>query len=104
MKILLTALLIILLVACTSSKHLHSAKANFKIIPDSAETVLKGYINRRVLENEKGMSWFNKNMKYGTPDPTAVTAFKDNKEKFSMLVFGGTWCHDTQNLLPVFYQ
>ena len=27
-----------------------------------------------------------------------------NKEKFSVLVFGGTWCHDTQNILPAFYK
>ena len=29
--------------------------------------------------------------------------FKANKDKFTMLVFGGTWCEDTHNLWPLFY-
>jgi thiol-disulfide isomerase/thioredoxin len=43
-------------------------------------------------------------MKYGTADEAAVKAFKNNASKFDVVVFGGTWCHDTQNLLPVFYR
>ena len=43
-------------------------------------------------------------MKYGQPNQAAVDAFKNNASKFSMIVFGGTWCNDTQNLLPVFYK
>ena len=37
-------------------------------------------------------------------DPDAVAAFKQKAGQFSVLIFGGTWCHDTQNLLPKFYR
>ena len=43
-------------------------------------------------------------MKWGQADITAVEAFSKKADKFSILVFGGTWCHDTQNLLPVLYR
>ena len=31
-------------------------------------------------------------------------ALQKNGSKVHFVVFGGTWCHDTQNLLPVFYR
>jgi thiol-disulfide isomerase/thioredoxin len=43
-------------------------------------------------------------MKWGQADPAAINAFASKKDKFSMIVFGGTWCGDTKNLLPVFYR
>jgi thiol-disulfide isomerase/thioredoxin len=43
-------------------------------------------------------------MKLGQADMPAVSAFQKNSSKFQMVVFAGTWCEDTQNLLPVFYR
>ena len=43
-------------------------------------------------------------MKWGEANAAAVETFKKNKDKFTVVIFGGTWCHDTQNLLPVFYR
>lgn len=65
---------------------------------------MKGYINRSTLESDSTFKWFKENMKLGQVDANAVAAFSKNKYKFTMIVFGGTWCHDTQNLLPQFYR
>ena len=43
-------------------------------------------------------------MQYGKPDESAVTTFQQHKADFKIVVFGGTWCEDTQNLLPKFYK
>lgn len=66
--------------------------------------ILKGIINRSILEHDTAFNWFATNMKYGNVDAAAVAAFAKQKDKFTLVVFGGTWCHDTQNLLPTFYK
>ncbi len=66
--------------------------------------ILKGIINRKLLENDTAFKWLADNYKYANPDAKAIEAFKNKKDKFSIIVFGGTWCHDTQNLLPMFYK
>jgi thiol-disulfide isomerase/thioredoxin len=104
MKNIMVALLLSLFISNSSSGQVTTTNADYKLIPDSAETVLKGYITRNLLESDTAFKWFAKNLKYGTPDEAAVESFRKNGQNFSVLVFGGTWCHDTQNLLPVFYQ
>jgi thiol-disulfide isomerase/thioredoxin len=94
----------VLLVSCSASKQNGVSKANFRVIADTETKVLKGYINRSILESDTAFKWFAENMKYGAADTSAVEAFKANAANFSIVVFGGTWCHDTQNLLPVFYR
>lgn len=81
-----------------------AATSRYQVVPDSADKVLKGYLNRDILQNDTAFKWFNENLKYGSADEFAVAAFKKNAGKFNMVVFGGTWCHDSQNLLPVFYR
>jgi thiol-disulfide isomerase/thioredoxin len=66
--------------------------------------VLKGLLHRSDIESDTSFKWFKENMKFGTADASAVSAFQKNASKFQMVVFGGTWCDDTQNLLPVFYR
>ncbi len=72
------------------------AKTGFK--------VLKGLLIRADIETDTSFKWFKENMKLGEADAGAVAAFQKNGSKFQMVVFGGTWCDDTQNLLPVFYR
>lgn len=91
-------------IACTSGRKAVVAKAKYTVVADTETKVLKGYINRSTLAGDTAFKWFAENMKYGTADEAAVNAFKNNAADFSMVVFGGTWCHDTQNLLPVFYR
>lgn len=104
MNKLITLAIATSIVACASQNTAVAQTPAYTQIPDSADKVLKGYINRQVLESDTAFKWFAENMKYGTPNASAVEAFKNNADKFSMIVFGGTWCHDTQNLLPIFYQ
>jgi thiol-disulfide isomerase/thioredoxin len=103
-KIVCSALVLGFLISCASSRQAGNIHPKYNVMADTETKVLKGYINRSVLENDTAFKWFAENMKYGTADASAVEAFKNNAANFSMIVFGGTWCHDTQNLLPVFYR
>ena len=66
--------------------------------------VLRGLISRVDIESDTSFSWFQKNYKLGKPDANAVEAFKEHVNDFQMLIFAGTWCPDTHNLLPEFYR
>ncbi|HEX8460871.1 MAG TPA: thioredoxin family protein [Segetibacter sp.] len=103
-KLLVSAIVLATFAACSSTKQSSVVNTKFSTEKDGADKVLKGYITRSTIESDTAFKWFAENMKYGTADANAVAAFKKNGAKFSMIVFGGTWCHDTQNLLPVFYR
>jgi thiol-disulfide isomerase/thioredoxin len=65
--------------------------------------VLKGFISRQELATDTSFAWFPKNQKDYTPYPAALQALKQNKDSVNIIAFGGTWCHDTQFILPKFF-
>lgn len=103
MRYLFVAAIAVVLVSC-GAKKAQFQKPNYTVIEANGEKILNGYINRSIVESDTAFKWFKENMKWGQADANAVAAFSKNKEKFSMIVFGGTWCHDTQTLLPQFYR
>lgn len=68
------------------------------------ETTLRGLLTRNLIQSDTAFAWFNKNYKLGKPDDSAVAAFKAHAGDFKMIIFGGTWCEDTQNILPQFFR
>jgi len=96
------AVCITLALACGSTHR--TMKIEYQVLKDKDHKLLVGIINRGLIANDTAFGWFNENSKYGQPDSTAVRVFKLEKRKFRVVVFGGTWCEDTQNLLPKFYQ
>src|SRR5437868_6069307 len=79
---------------------------NYEISIDAknGSKVLKGFLTRADIESDTSFKWFKENMKLGQADVNAVSAFEKNGSKFQVVVFAGTWCDDSQNLLPVFYR
>ena len=75
----------------------------YEISYDRAK-VLKGLLKRSDIETDTSFKWFKQNMQYGTASASAIDAFKKNGAKFQVVVFFGTWCEDSQNLVPVFYR
>lgn len=100
-KIIIALSAIVLLTACGASKK---AATNYQVLQYEGKKMLKGIINRSLIESDTAFAWFKENMQYGQPDAAAVTAFQQHKADFTMIVFGGTWCGDTQSLLPKFYK
>jgi len=76
---------------------------NYEISYDNGK-VFKGLLKRTDIESDTAFKWFQKNMQYGTANAAAIEAFKKNSGKFKVVVFFGTWCEDSQNLVPVFYR
>jgi thiol-disulfide isomerase/thioredoxin len=92
----------VILWSCASSKL--NNQQNYKEVPDSLTKVLRGIVNRQILESDTSFAWFKENARYGEADISAVAALKKNGAKCSFVVLFGTWCHDSQNLVPKFYR
>jgi thiol-disulfide isomerase/thioredoxin len=83
----------------------HSAVAQTAEVSkdNSGHKMLKGFITRQQLDADSSFGWYAQNSKGYTPDAGTVTALKSAKDSIYILAFGGTWCHDSQFILPKFF-
>ena len=102
--IISTFLPVIIFTSCSVAQKMVTETKTYETTNDSKSKILKGYISRSTIENDSSFKWFKENMKWGTADAAAVQALQSNGTNVHFVVFGGTWCEDTQNLLPVFYR
>ena len=71
---------------------------------DKNEKILVGKIQRKQLTTE-AFPWFKKNYdSYNSAASTDILYLKAYRDRVTFLVFAGTWCDDTQNLLPKFFR
>jgi hypothetical protein len=82
---------------------LTKAQTEYVVSTDGTGKILKGLISRDMLEKDTAFRWFHENQAGYTPDPETVSVLKAKGPQLQFVVFGGTWCEDTQNLLPKFY-
>lgn len=73
-------------------------------VDGSNVTVLNGIVTKYALENNKAFGWYNTNQSSYKPDMSVINAMEAAKTKVQFIVFGGTWCEDTQNILPKFFK
>ena len=66
--------------------------------------ILNGTITKYALINNPAFDWYGKSAA-GYQAPTAiVTAMKNSSANVKFVIFGGSWCGDTQNILPKFFK
>lgn len=69
------------------------------------QKVLTGIINKDLIAQDTAFKWYATNQKgYEVSDPAILQAFTQNKDSVNFIIFGGTWCEDTQNILPKFFK
>ncbi len=66
--------------------------------------IINGVISKYLLENEPSFTWYQSSKNAYTPDQAVVNALEASKTKVQFLLFGGTWCEDTQFILPKFFK
>jgi thiol-disulfide isomerase/thioredoxin len=67
------------------------------------ETMLVGRNNFSALKGNADFVWFDEGVVKYNPKAEYVDSLKSIKAKYSIVIVGGTWCSDTQDLLPKFY-
>ena len=83
------------------------AQAQYEILKDEKhpeQCILRGIINKYLVQNDTAYGkWYNSSQNYYNPDTATLNAFERAKGKVQFVVFGGTWCEDTQFILPKFF-
>ena len=83
------------------------SQAQYEILKDEKhpeEHIFRGIINKYVVQNDTSYKWYNSSVNSYKPDTATISAFERNKTKVQFVVFGGTWCEDTQFILPKFFK
>jgi thiol-disulfide isomerase/thioredoxin len=82
-------------------------QAQYEILKDEnhpEQHILRGIINKYVVQNDSSYKWYNSSAAAYRPDTAILSAFEKAKSKVQFVVFGGTWCEDTQFILPKFFK
>ena len=66
--------------------------------------MLVGLITRSMIIRDTAFHEFEENGKWFVPQPADVDALKSKVDSVHFIVIFGTWCHDSQNLLPQFFK
>lgn len=98
MKSFLIALVFAIPVAANAQTPYTSAKDNQQV------TILNGIISKYILQNDPIFNWYASSQSAYTPDVNIVNALEAAKSKVTFVLFGGTWCDDTQFILPKFFK
>ncbi len=82
-----------------------NAQKNYSVLNDeNGNLILKGIITEQDLKKETSFQWFHQNQIDYEPSPAIVSSFKKINSHITFVIFGGTWCEDTQFILPRFFK
>lgn len=78
------------------------AQSDFDISKDkeNGAVVYKGQITFADLSKESTFDWLKRGTDKYTPDSNSVKFLKKNLANYELVVLMGTWCDDSQNLIP----
>ncbi len=80
------------------------AQSQYEVLVERPnEKTLKGIISKEVLLKDTSFKWYAENLKNYTPNAAAIEGLKKQKDSIQLLVFMGTWCEDSHNIIPKFY-
>lgn len=95
-----------LLFSCSSTKISNIEKTEpsvkmFEVLKDrDGSKMLRGILFKEQVTQDTAFGWYAQNVKLTKPNADAVAAIAAKADKISIIIFGGTWCEDTHQLLP----
>jgi thiol-disulfide isomerase/thioredoxin len=66
--------------------------------------ILNGIISKYILENTPAFNWYQSSRSSYHPDSSLLNSLEKAKTSIQFIIFGGTWCEDTQFILPKFFK
>ncbi len=93
---------ILLAVACFLSLNAFS-QTPYTYSHDGSSVILNGMISKYILLNDSAFTWYKPSVANYAPSQAVVEAMSAAPANVSFILFGGTWCEDTQNILPKFF-
>src|SRR4028119_2506297 len=79
-----------------------SATSDYDVLKDKdGETIIfKGQCSFSDLQGEESFGWLSRGSEAYTPDKESIAYLRRNLPGYNLVVVMGTWCSDTQDLLP----
>lgn len=75
------------------------AQGQYEVLKDNdGGKILKGIISRDILARDTSFKWYAKNLKAYSGSYAAN--FGKHKDSIQLLIFLGTWCEDSQVIIP----
>jgi len=71
---------------------------------ENGSIVYNGRFSFEDLFKEPTFDWLKSGEKNYTPDSAAIQFLKASLNQYKLVVFLGTWCDDSQNLIPKLYR
>ena len=98
--------LLLLLLIVVAISNFVSAQAQYEILTERPnEKTWKGIISREAIMSDTFFMnhWYAANQNSFAPNPAAVAGLKKWGDSLQLLVFMGTWCEDSQFIIPKFF-
>jgi thiol-disulfide isomerase/thioredoxin len=97
-------LLMMLLFFTINNIMAQSPYISFKDPNHPEQYILNGIITKYALQNNSNYQWYMNSQNNYVPAAAVVNALQTANGKVQLVVFGGTWCEDTQFILPKFFK
>jgi Thioredoxin len=91
-------IMLILLASCSPKNGIMIAKDK------DGSKMLVGIADKSKLMDDKAFGWFKDGYTQYKPHAAAIKTIRMQASSLRIVVFGGTWCSDTHDLLPGFYK
>ena len=88
---------------CSGSLVMNAQTPYTSVKDDRQVVILNGIISKYILQNDSSFQWYNSSYSGYMIDTTLLGKLEKAKDKH-FLIFGGTWCEDTQFILPKFFK
>ena len=70
----------------------------------TGKVLLRGLLHVEDIQKETTCKWFDKGFENYNPKASTIESLKQMSSDYRFIVFMGTWCEDTRNILPKFYK
>jgi thiol-disulfide isomerase/thioredoxin len=104
MRTILKNILPVFTLALTTTGNVLMAQNQYEILTERPnEKTFKGIISQQVLLSDTSFHWYAANLKGYQPNAAALEGLQKQKDSIQLLVFMGTWCEDSQFIIPKFF-
>lgn len=96
---------VFLIFSCSSAKTISANNVPtvklYEVLKDrDGSKMLRGIVTKEQITKDPSFHWYAENVNLVKPDAASVSAVVAKADSIHIVIFGGTWCDDTHQLLP----
>lgn len=84
--------------------HCAQSQSQYTVRDSAGIKIFSGLLQKADLLQESSFGWMRQDIAWYKPDAEAVKHLTRLKGKIHLIVFGGTWCEDSQVVLPQLFK